>query len=190
MTDPGRPLRFARFEFPPAAISFAITPKTRGDEEKVSAGLKRLSEEDPAMEVRFDPQTKEMLISGTSQVHVEVILDKLKRRFGVEVDPQPPQVALPGDHPQKRPTPKVGIRNEPAAGASSAIAGSKWNPNCGAARAMSSKMPFLEALSRATSSRLWRKALIEAMEHGWWRLSGGGCQGQTVRRLIPHGGLV
>ncbi len=92
MTDPGRPLRFARFEFPPAAISFAITPKTRGDEEKVSAGLKRLSEEDPAMEVRFDPQTKEMLISGTSQVHVEVILDKLKRRFGVEVDLQPPQV--------------------------------------------------------------------------------------------------
>ncbi|MCE5253372.1 MAG: elongation factor G [Actinomycetia bacterium] len=92
LCDPSRPVRFPRFEFPPAAISFAITPKTRGDEEKVSNGLKRLGEEDPAMELRFDPQTKEMLISGTSQVHVEVILDKLKRRFGVEVELHPPQV--------------------------------------------------------------------------------------------------
>jgi elongation factor G len=92
LSDPSRPVHLARYEFPPAAISFAITPKTRGDEEKVSNGLRRLAEEDPAMELRFDPQTKEMLISGTSQVHVEVILDKLKRRFGVEVKLHPPQV--------------------------------------------------------------------------------------------------
>jgi elongation factor G len=92
LSDPGRAVRFPRYEFPPAAISFAISPKTRGDEEKVSNGLRRLGEEDPAMELRFDPQTKEMLISGTSQVHVEVILDKLKRRFGVEVELHPPQV--------------------------------------------------------------------------------------------------
>jgi elongation factor G len=92
LSDPAKPVRFPRYEFPPAAISFAISPKTRGDEEKVSNGLRRLGEEDPAMELRFDPQTKEMLISGTSQVHVEVILDKLKRRFGVEVELHPPQV--------------------------------------------------------------------------------------------------
>lgn len=92
LSDPAHPVRFPRYEFPPPAISFAITPKTRGDEEKVSNGLRRLGEEDPAMELRFDPQTKEMIISGTSQVHVEVILDKLKRRFGVEVDLHPPQV--------------------------------------------------------------------------------------------------
>jgi elongation factor G len=92
LCDPAHPVRFPKFEFPPPAISFAITPKTRGDEEKVSNGLRRLSEEDPAMEVRFDPQTKEMLISGTSQVHVEVILEKLKRRFGVEVELHPPHV--------------------------------------------------------------------------------------------------
>jgi elongation factor G len=92
LSDPGNPVHFPRYEFPPPAISFAITPKTRGDEEKVSNGLKRLIEEDPAMELRFDSQTKEMIIAGTSQVHVEVILDKLKRRFGVEVDLHPPQV--------------------------------------------------------------------------------------------------
>ncbi len=92
LSDPANAVAFPRYEFPPPAISFAITPKTRGDEEKVSNGLRRLGEEDPAMALRFDPQTKEMLISGTSQVHVEVILDKLKRRFGVEVDLHPPQV--------------------------------------------------------------------------------------------------
>jgi len=92
LTDASRPVRFAAYEFPPPAISFAITPKAKGDEEKVSNALKRLSEEDPAMQLRFDPATKEMIISGTSQMHVEVILDKMKRRFGVEVDLHPPQV--------------------------------------------------------------------------------------------------
>jgi elongation factor G len=92
LSDPAHPSHLARYEFPPAAISFAITPKNRGEEEKVSNGLRRLGEEDPAMELRFDPQTHEMIISGTSQVHVEVILDKLKRRFGVEVELHPPQV--------------------------------------------------------------------------------------------------
>jgi elongation factor G len=92
LSDPARPVRFQRYELPPAAISFALSPKNRGEEEKVSNGLRRLREEDPAMGLQFDPQTKEMLISGTSQVHVEVILDKLKRRFGVEVVLHPPQV--------------------------------------------------------------------------------------------------
>jgi elongation factor G len=92
LCDPAHVVRFPRYEFAPPAISFAITPKTRGDEEKVSSGLRRLTEEDPAMQLKFDVQTKEMVISGTSQVHVEVILDKLKRRFGVEVELHPPQV--------------------------------------------------------------------------------------------------
>jgi elongation factor G len=92
LSDAAHPVRYARYELPPAAISFALSPKNRGEEEKVSNGLRRLGEEDPAMGLKFDPQTKEMLISGTSQVHVEVILDKLKRRFGVEVVLHPPQV--------------------------------------------------------------------------------------------------
>jgi elongation factor G len=92
LSDAAHLVRLARYELPPAAISFALSPKNRGEEERVSNGLRRLGEEDPAMELRFDPQTKEMLIAGTSQVHVEVILDKLKRRFGVEVVLHPPQV--------------------------------------------------------------------------------------------------
>lgn len=92
LADPGLPVRFPAYEFPPAAISFAITAKNKGDEEKVSSALRRLSEEDPAMQLRLEAQTHEMIISGTSQVHVEVILDKMRRRFGVEVDLHPPRV--------------------------------------------------------------------------------------------------
>ncbi len=92
LTDAGHPVRFRAYEFPPAAISFAITAKAKGDEEKVSNALRRLSEEDPAMQLRLEAQTHEMIISGSSQVHVEVILDKMRRRFGVEVELHPPRV--------------------------------------------------------------------------------------------------
>ncbi len=92
LTDPARAVMFPAVEYPPPAISFAITAKVKGEEEKVSSSLKRLIEEDPAMQFRFDPQTHEMIMAGTSQVHVEVVLDKMKRRFGVEVDLHPPRV--------------------------------------------------------------------------------------------------
>ena len=92
LADAALPIRFPAYEFPPAAISFAITAKAKGDDEKVSSALRRLSEEDPAMQLRLEAQTHEMIISGTSQVHVEVILDKMKRRFGVEVELHPPRV--------------------------------------------------------------------------------------------------
>jgi elongation factor G len=92
LAEASRLVRFPAYELPPAAISFAISAKNKGEDEKVSNALRRLSEEDPAMQLRFDPQTKEMIISGTSQMHVEVILDKMRRRFGVEVDLHPPQV--------------------------------------------------------------------------------------------------
>lgn len=92
LADAALPVRFAAYEFPPAAISFAITAKAKGDDEKVSSALRRLSEEDPAMQLRLEAQTHEMIISGSSQMHVEVILDKMKRRFGVEVELHPPRV--------------------------------------------------------------------------------------------------
>ncbi len=92
LADGALSVRFPAYEFPPAAISFAITAKAKGDEEKVSSALRRLSEEDPAMKLKLEAQTHEMIITGTSQMHVEVILDKMKRRFGVEVELHPPRV--------------------------------------------------------------------------------------------------
>ena len=81
-----------RFDFPEPVMSFAITPKTKGEEEKLGQALRRLTEEDPTLTLRRDPQTGEQLIAGLSQMHVEVAVDRLKRRFGVEVDLHQPRV--------------------------------------------------------------------------------------------------
>jgi elongation factor G len=78
--------------FPDPVMSFAVTPKTKGDEDKVAQALRRLSEEDPTLRMRRDQQTGEELLSGMSQVHVEVAVERAKRRFGVEMDLHQPRV--------------------------------------------------------------------------------------------------
>jgi elongation factor G len=77
---------------PHAVISFAIRPKSKGDEEKASAALQKLVEEDTALEMHRDPQTGEIILSGTGQLHIEVTVEKLKRKFGVEVELAAPKV--------------------------------------------------------------------------------------------------
>jgi elongation factor G len=83
---------FAAPQKPSPVISFAIRPKTRGDEEKASQALARLVEEDPALETHRDPQTHDIILSGTGQMHIEVTVEKLKRKFNVEVELQAPKV--------------------------------------------------------------------------------------------------
>ncbi|MFH1624536.1 MAG: elongation factor G [Pseudomonadota bacterium] len=73
-------------------ISFAVQPKTKGDEDEITASLNRLVEEDPTLRVSREEQTKEIILSGMGQVHVEVTLEKLKRKFGVQVDLNLPKV--------------------------------------------------------------------------------------------------
>jgi elongation factor G len=79
-------------DFPEPVMSFAITPKTKGEEEKMGQALRRLTEEDPTLILRRDAQTGEQLIAGLSQMHVEVAVDRMRRRFGVEVDLHQPRV--------------------------------------------------------------------------------------------------
>jgi elongation factor G len=78
--------------FPEPVMSFAVTPTSKGDEEKVAAAIRRLAEEDPTLRLRRDPQTGEEILSGMSQMHVEIALDRAKRRFGVDVELHPPRV--------------------------------------------------------------------------------------------------
>jgi elongation factor G len=85
-------ISFPATELPAPVMAFAIEPKSKGDEEKVSTALRRLQEEDPTLDVHRDPQTGEQIIAGLSQVHVEVIVDRMKRRFGAEVNLKPPRV--------------------------------------------------------------------------------------------------
>jgi len=73
-------------------ISFAIRPKSKGDEEKATLSLHKLVEEDPSLEMHRDPQTHEIILSGTGQLHLEVTVERLKRKFNVEVELQAPKV--------------------------------------------------------------------------------------------------
>jgi elongation factor G len=80
------------FAFPEPVMSFAVTPKSKGDEDKVASALRRLAEEDPTLRLRRDQQTGEEILSGMSQMHVEVALERARRRFGVDVELHPPRV--------------------------------------------------------------------------------------------------
>lgn len=86
------PIIFEKVEVPPPIMSFAIEPKSRGDEEKIASSLHRLTEEDPTIVFSRDLQTKEMILSGMGQVHIEVNIEKMKRKFGVEVNLHTPKV--------------------------------------------------------------------------------------------------
>ena len=84
--------RFAPIKFPEPVLAYAIEPKSRGDEDKISGAMQRLREEDPSISYARDPQTHELLLSGQGQLHIEVTVAKLKRRFGVEVNLKPPRI--------------------------------------------------------------------------------------------------
>ena len=92
LSSKDHPIVLRHIEHPEAAISFAIEPKAKGDEDKISTALARIMEEDPTIRFGRDEQTKEMLISGQGQLHVEVIIGKLKKKYGVEVILHPPKV--------------------------------------------------------------------------------------------------
>ncbi len=92
LLDSERAIEPPQLEFPEPVMSFAVTPVAKGDEEKVASSLRRLAEEDPTLVLRRDPQTGDQLLSGMSQIHVEVAVDRLKRRFGVDVELHQPHV--------------------------------------------------------------------------------------------------
>jgi elongation factor G len=77
---------------PNPVMAFAIEPKTKGSEDKVFTALRRLQEEDPTIDVHRDPQTSEQIVAGLSQIHVEVIVERMRDRFGAEVNLKPPRV--------------------------------------------------------------------------------------------------
>jgi len=87
-----QPVELPSLDLPQPVMSFAITPKAKGDEEKMGQALRRLAEEDQTLVLRRDEQTGEQLLAGMSQMHVEVAVERMKRRFGVDVELQPPRV--------------------------------------------------------------------------------------------------
>ena len=92
LLDAEKDVEAPALEFPEPVMSFAVSPKAKGDEEEVASSLRRLSEEDPTLQLRRDQQTGEQLLSGLSQMQVEVAVERLKRRFGVDVELRQPRV--------------------------------------------------------------------------------------------------
>jgi len=92
LCDKAHAITYDPVQYPEAAIAFAIEPKSRQDEEKISVAIHKILEEDPALTFTRDAQTKEFLLAGSGQVHVETIVDKLKKRYNVEVMLHPPKV--------------------------------------------------------------------------------------------------
>ena len=90
--DKSSPIRYPAVQFPEPAITFAIEPKSRADEDKLGVGLHKLMEEDAMLRFFRDPQTKEFLIAGTGQQHIEVVVSKMKKRYHAEVVLKAPKV--------------------------------------------------------------------------------------------------
>jgi elongation factor G len=92
LCDEKKPILYHGISLPIPPVSFAVEPKSKGDEEKITISLARLSEEDPTIKLQRDEQTKELILFGMGQVHVEVTVEKLKRKFGVEVNLKTPKI--------------------------------------------------------------------------------------------------
>jgi len=92
LADKNAPIVYDALQYPEAAIAFAIEPKSRQDEEKISVALHKILEEDPGLHFTRDAQTKEFILSGSGQLHVETVVQKLKDRYHVEVALHPPKV--------------------------------------------------------------------------------------------------
>ncbi|OLD39925.1 MAG: translation elongation factor G [Candidatus Rokubacteria bacterium 13_1_40CM_2_68_8] len=92
LSDEAHPFELPRITFPEPAISFAIQPKTRGDEDKISNALARIAEEDPTVHYHFDPETKQLLVSGVGSLHVEMVVERMKRKYNVDVNLLPPRI--------------------------------------------------------------------------------------------------
>ena len=93
LCDPDHPVFLERIEFPEPVISLRIEAKTKADQEKMGISLKKLSDEDPTFKIRSDEETAETIISGMGELHLEIIVDRMKREFGVNVNVGRPQVA-------------------------------------------------------------------------------------------------
>ena len=92
LADRAKPIVYPKVEYPEAAIAFAIEPKSRADEDKISGALHKILEEDPSLHFDRDTQTKEFILSGSGQLHIETVVKKLENRYHVEVTLHPPKV--------------------------------------------------------------------------------------------------
>src|SRR5262249_29900675 len=94
LCDPNKPIVLERMEFPDPVIEVAVEPKTKGDQEKMGVALNRLAQEDPSFRVSTDQESGQTVIKGMGELHLEMMVDRMKREFKVEANVGQPQVAF------------------------------------------------------------------------------------------------
>ena len=140
LCDEKKPIILEKMEFPEPVISLAIEPKTKADQEKLGQGMAKLMAEDPTFRVKTDEQTGQIVIAGMGELHLEIIVDRLKREFGVEASVGKPQVAYKETLTQAGRRPRAASSARPAAAASSATRGSACSRSSRAAATSSRTM--------------------------------------------------
>lgn len=92
LSEPKAVIVYPKIDFPDPVLQVAIVPKSRGDEEKINTGLQTLSDEDPTLTFHYDPELKQTILSGQGELHLKILLERLKQKFGVDVDQLPPRI--------------------------------------------------------------------------------------------------
>ena len=128
LCDPDQPIILEALEFPEPVIHVAVEPKTKADQDKLSKALFSLSEEDPTFQVRTDDETGQTVISGMGELHLEVLVDRMLREFGVDATSASPRspTARPSARRWRRSRSATSAR--PVAAASTATSSSPWSP--------------------------------------------------------------
>ena len=116
LSDPGNPVQLESMDFPAPVIEQAIEPKTKSDQEKLGTAIQRLAEEDPTFRVHTDDETGQTIIAGMGELHLEVLIDRMKREFRVEANIGKPQVAY--RETLRRPVQKVDYVHKKQSGGS------------------------------------------------------------------------
>ena len=183
-----QPIHMPRIKLPAPVMAFAMEPKNKGDEDKVHTALRRLQEEDPTIDLHRDEQTGEQIVAGLSQIHVEVIIDRMKSRLRRRGDAQAAARALPGDDPRQGEGPRTAqeadgrprpVRRLPHRGRAAPGRRVRVRQRDQGRRDPARLHPGgREGRPRGDAERRRR------------RLPGQGRQGHALRRLLPHGGLV
>ena len=128
LCDQNNPIVLESITFPEPPVIIAIEPKTKADQEKMSLALQRLAEEDPTFRVHVDEETGQTIISGMGELHLEIIVDRMKREFKVEANIGQPQVAY------REPSARTALKSKVSSSASPAAAASTATSGCVSAR--------------------------------------------------------
>ena len=124
--SPKRPVTLEKMTFPDPVIHVAVEPKSKADQEKMSIALGRLAQEDPSFRVRSDEESGQTIISGMGELHLEIIVERMKREFNVEANVGRPQVAY-REAIKKRWKPKASLSNKRAGAGNTAMCGLIWS---------------------------------------------------------------